>query len=111
MPRLVGFGAFAALPEEQISEKISRRILCGEASRAARCQAMRVTRTRPPIVVALLATSGVVYAACTRPPQLAASYLNLPPFCLSALISSTRSWCGNSLGGSYCSLKIMPIRF
>jgi quercetin dioxygenase-like cupin family protein len=27
MPRLVGFGTFAALPEEQISENISRRIL------------------------------------------------------------------------------------
>jgi hypothetical protein len=27
MPRLVGFGTFAALLEEQISEKISRRIL------------------------------------------------------------------------------------
>jgi quercetin dioxygenase-like cupin family protein len=30
MPRLVGFGTFAALPEEQISEKISRRILSGD---------------------------------------------------------------------------------
>jgi quercetin dioxygenase-like cupin family protein len=30
MPALVGFGTFAALPEEQISEKISRRILSGE---------------------------------------------------------------------------------
>ena len=30
MPTLVGFGAFAALPEEQISEKISRRILSGD---------------------------------------------------------------------------------
>ena len=30
MPRLVGFGAFAELPEEQISEKISRRILPGD---------------------------------------------------------------------------------
>ena len=30
MPTLVGFGTFAALPEEQISEKISRRILSGE---------------------------------------------------------------------------------
>jgi unsaturated pyranuronate lyase len=29
MPTLVGFGSFAALPEEQISEKISRRILSG----------------------------------------------------------------------------------
>jgi hypothetical protein len=29
MPTLVGFGAFAALPEEQIREKISRRILSG----------------------------------------------------------------------------------
>jgi unsaturated pyranuronate lyase len=29
MPTLVGFGTFAALPEEQISEKISRRILSG----------------------------------------------------------------------------------
>jgi hypothetical protein len=29
MPRLVGFGTFAALLEEQISEKISRRILSG----------------------------------------------------------------------------------
>jgi hypothetical protein len=27
MPTLVGFGAFAELPEEQITEKISRRIL------------------------------------------------------------------------------------
>jgi hypothetical protein len=30
MPRRVGFGTFAALPEEQISEKISRRILSGD---------------------------------------------------------------------------------
>ena len=30
MPTRVGFGAFAALREEQISEKISRRILSGE---------------------------------------------------------------------------------
>jgi hypothetical protein len=30
MPTLVGFGTFAALPEEQISEKISRRILSGD---------------------------------------------------------------------------------
>ena len=30
MPTLSGFGAFAALPEEQISEKISRRILTGD---------------------------------------------------------------------------------
>ena len=30
MPTLVGFGTFAALPEEEISEKISRRILCGD---------------------------------------------------------------------------------
>jgi hypothetical protein len=30
MPRLVGFGTFAALPEEQISEKVSRRILSGD---------------------------------------------------------------------------------
>jgi quercetin dioxygenase-like cupin family protein len=30
MPTLVGFGAFAALPQEQISEKISRRILSGD---------------------------------------------------------------------------------
>ena len=29
MPRLVGFSRFAALLEEQISEKISRRILSG----------------------------------------------------------------------------------
>jgi len=29
MPTLVGFGAFAELPVEQISEKISRRILSG----------------------------------------------------------------------------------
>jgi hypothetical protein len=29
MPTLVGFGRFAALLEEQISEKISRRILTG----------------------------------------------------------------------------------
>jgi hypothetical protein len=27
---LVGFGTFAALPEEQISEKVSRRILSGD---------------------------------------------------------------------------------
>ena len=26
MPTLVGFGAFASLPQEQISERISRRI-------------------------------------------------------------------------------------
>jgi quercetin dioxygenase-like cupin family protein len=30
MPTLVGFGTFAALPEEEISEKISRRILSGD---------------------------------------------------------------------------------
>jgi len=30
MPTLVGFGTFAALPEEQIGEKISRRILSGD---------------------------------------------------------------------------------
>ena len=30
MPTLVGFGTFAALPEEEISEKIIRRILCGD---------------------------------------------------------------------------------
>jgi hypothetical protein len=30
MPRLVGFGTFAALLPEQISEKISRRILSGD---------------------------------------------------------------------------------
>ena len=30
MPTLVGFGTFAALPEERISEKISRRILSGD---------------------------------------------------------------------------------
>ena len=30
MPRLVGFGTFAALLEEQISEKVSRRILSGD---------------------------------------------------------------------------------
>ena len=29
MPTLVGFSTFAALPEEQISEKVSRRILSG----------------------------------------------------------------------------------
>ena len=29
MPTFVGFNTFAALPEEQISEKISRRILAG----------------------------------------------------------------------------------
>jgi hypothetical protein len=30
MPTLVGFGTFAALREEQISEKISRRVLSGD---------------------------------------------------------------------------------
>jgi hypothetical protein len=30
MPTLVDFGTFAALPKEQISEKISRRILPGD---------------------------------------------------------------------------------
>jgi quercetin dioxygenase-like cupin family protein len=30
MPTLVGFGTFAALSEEQISDKISRRILSGD---------------------------------------------------------------------------------
>ena len=30
MPTLMGFGTFAALLEEQISEKISRRILSGD---------------------------------------------------------------------------------
>src|SRR5260370_24725378 len=30
MPTLVGFGTFAALPQERINEKISRRILSGD---------------------------------------------------------------------------------
>lgn len=30
MPTLVGFGTFAALAEEKISEKVSRRILSGD---------------------------------------------------------------------------------
>ena len=30
MPKLVGFSRFAALLEEQISDKISRRILSGD---------------------------------------------------------------------------------
>jgi hypothetical protein len=30
MPKLVGFSRFAALPEEQISANISRRILSGD---------------------------------------------------------------------------------
>src|SRR5262245_58541620 len=30
MPTLKGFGTFAALPEEQLSEKVSRRLLCGD---------------------------------------------------------------------------------
>ena len=30
MPRLLGFSRFAALPEEQISENISRRVLSGD---------------------------------------------------------------------------------
>ena len=30
MPKLIGFSRFAALVEEQISEKISRRILSGD---------------------------------------------------------------------------------
>ena len=30
MPTLVGFGTFAALSEERISDKISRRILSGD---------------------------------------------------------------------------------
>ena len=30
MPKLMGFSRFAALVEEQISEKISRRILSGD---------------------------------------------------------------------------------
>jgi unsaturated pyranuronate lyase len=30
MPTLSGFGAFASLPEERISEKITRRILSGD---------------------------------------------------------------------------------
>jgi hypothetical protein len=30
MPTFAGFNTFAALPEEQISEKISRRILAGD---------------------------------------------------------------------------------
>ena len=30
MPTLLGFGTFAALPEERISDKISRRILSGD---------------------------------------------------------------------------------
>jgi quercetin dioxygenase-like cupin family protein len=29
MPKLMGFGTFVALPEEQLSEKVSRRILSG----------------------------------------------------------------------------------
>ena len=30
MPTLMGFGTFAGLPEEQVSENISRRILSGD---------------------------------------------------------------------------------
>jgi len=30
MPTLKGFGTFAALPEEQLSEKVSRRVFCGD---------------------------------------------------------------------------------
>jgi quercetin dioxygenase-like cupin family protein len=30
MPTLTGFGAFASIPEEQISDKVSRRILAGD---------------------------------------------------------------------------------
>src|SRR5262249_9196936 len=30
MPRLTGFSAFASLPEERISDKVSRRIVAGE---------------------------------------------------------------------------------
>jgi quercetin dioxygenase-like cupin family protein len=30
MPTLVGFSSFAALPQEQVSERISRRILSGD---------------------------------------------------------------------------------
>jgi quercetin dioxygenase-like cupin family protein len=33
MPKLLGFSRFAALPEEQISENISRRILSGDQGR------------------------------------------------------------------------------
>ena len=36
MPRLVGFSRFADLPEEQISEKISRRILSGDQGMVVR---------------------------------------------------------------------------
>jgi hypothetical protein len=37
MPTLVGFGTFAALPEEHISEKISRRILSGDQGMIVWC--------------------------------------------------------------------------
>jgi hypothetical protein len=37
MPTLVGFGTFAALPEEQISENISRRILSGNQGMVVCC--------------------------------------------------------------------------
>ena len=30
MPKILGFGTFAALPPEQITEKISRRVLSGD---------------------------------------------------------------------------------
>ncbi len=32
MPTMTGFGAFADLPEEKLSDKISRRVLSGEKS-------------------------------------------------------------------------------
>ena len=36
MPKLVGFSRFAALLEEQISEKVSRRILSGDQGMISR---------------------------------------------------------------------------
>ena len=46
MPTLVGFGAFAALPQEQISKKISRRILSGDQGMILASQRQKLSGRR-----------------------------------------------------------------
>jgi hypothetical protein len=46
MPTLVGFGTFAALPEEHISEKISRRILSGDQGMLVWWSTCRASQSR-----------------------------------------------------------------
>jgi hypothetical protein len=44
MPTLVGFGTFAALPAEQIGDKMSRRILSGDQGRMVEYRGRRPCR-------------------------------------------------------------------